>query len=82
MLSTEALKLHWARCLRILEMWRQSTNNTLILPGELHSTINKDVYLSHYFIRDANARLVVITEGANVRKTIDTVVQGVSVLVA
>ena len=35
MLSTEALKLHWAQCIWVLEMWKQATHNTLALPGEL-----------------------------------------------
>ncbi len=31
--STEALKLHWTRCLWVLQMWKQATENNINLPG-------------------------------------------------
>lgn len=31
--STEALKLHWQRCVWVLQMWHSATNNEIELPG-------------------------------------------------
>ena len=52
--STTALKLHWLRCLWVLNMWRSATENELELPGIytyktfLHTIINLYNHIHNY----------------------------------